>query len=65
MATVLRRAGTIEDTVGAKVTFRMQANFPYLISAWLNRDESYLTPESGLGYWLGIRGASLMLLLLI
>jgi hypothetical protein len=32
---------------------------------WLNRDDGGLTPESGLGYWLGIVGASLMLLLLL
>jgi hypothetical protein len=32
---------------------------------WLNRDEDSLTPENGLGYWLGIAGASLMLLLLL
>jgi len=32
---------------------------------WLNRDENGLTPVSGLGYWLGIAGSSLMLLLLL
>src|SRR5262245_3851238 len=32
---------------------------------WLNRDEGHLTPENGLGYWLGIAGASAMLLLLL
>ena len=32
---------------------------------WLNRDDSGLTPESGIGYWLGIAGSSLMLLLLL
>ncbi|MGB8401106.1 pyridine nucleotide-disulfide oxidoreductase [Bradyrhizobium sp.] len=31
---------------------------------WLNRDDGHLTPESGIGYWLGIVGSSLMLLLL-
>jgi len=36
-----------------------------LLIGWLNRDQEYLTPESGLGYWLGIAGASLMLLLLL
>jgi hypothetical protein len=36
-----------------------------LLSGWLSRDQDYLTPESGLGYWLGIAGASLMLLLLL
>jgi hypothetical protein len=32
---------------------------------WLNREDSALTPENGVGYWLGIVGGSLMLLLLL
>src|SRR5450756_118112 len=32
---------------------------------WINRDDNGLTPESGIGYWLGITGGSLMLLLLL
>src|SRR5262245_22878928 len=32
---------------------------------WLNRDDSGLTPVSGVGYWLGIAGSGLMLLLLL
>lgn len=32
---------------------------------WLNRRDSGLTPESGAGYWLGIVGSSLMVLLLL
>ena len=32
---------------------------------WHNRDDSGLTPESGVGYWLGIAGSALMLLLLL
>ena len=32
---------------------------------WLNRDDNGLTPQSGVGYWLGIAGGSLMLLLLL
>jgi hypothetical protein len=32
---------------------------------WLNREDSGLTPESGAGYWLGIVGSSLMVLLLL
>jgi len=35
-----------------------------LTYGWQMRDEGHLTPESGLGYWLGILGASAMLLLL-
>jgi len=36
-----------------------------LVVGWLNHDQDYLVPDSGLGYWLGITGASLMLLLLL
>jgi hypothetical protein len=36
-----------------------------LIIGWLNRDDNGLTPDSGVGYWLGIVGSSLMLLLLL
>jgi len=36
-----------------------------LCYGWLNRNEGYLTPENGLGYWLGIAGTSAMLLLLL
>ena len=32
---------------------------------WLERDDSGLTPKTGLGYWLGIAGGALMLLLLV
>jgi hypothetical protein len=32
---------------------------------WLGRDDNGLTPRSGLGYWLGIAGSVLMLLLLV
>ncbi|MCF6198147.1 MAG: pyridine nucleotide-disulfide oxidoreductase [Hyphomicrobiaceae bacterium] len=32
---------------------------------WLNSEGGYLTPEDGVGYWLGIFGGSLMLFLLI
>jgi hypothetical protein len=37
----------------------------FLVVVWLHRDDGELTPESGLGYWLGIIGSSAMLLLLI
>jgi hypothetical protein len=32
---------------------------------WVDRDDTSLTPESGTGYWLGIAGSVLMLLLLL
>jgi hypothetical protein len=34
-----------------------------ILMAWLERDEGYLTAENGAGYWLGIAGAAVMLLL--
>lgn len=37
----------------------------FLVIGWLGREEEYLTPKSGLGYWLGIYGSTAMLLLLI
>jgi hypothetical protein len=36
-----------------------------LYFGWINRDEGYITAESGLGYWLGIIGSLMMLLLLL
>jgi len=36
-----------------------------LLIGWRDSDEGHLTPESGLGYWLGIVGGSAMLLLLL
>jgi hypothetical protein len=36
-----------------------------LLAGWLSRNEEYLVPDNGTGYWLGIAGASLMLLLLL
>jgi len=36
-----------------------------IVAGWMNRNEGHLTPESGIGYWLGIGGAGSMLLLLL
>ncbi|TNF91022.1 MAG: hypothetical protein EP300_01600 [Gammaproteobacteria bacterium] len=36
-----------------------------LAAGWAARDHNYLVAESGIGYWLGIIGGSLMLLLLV
>lgn len=36
-----------------------------LLAGWFNRDEEYVVPDSGAGYWLGVVGATLMLLLLL
>jgi hypothetical protein len=39
--------------------------FVALLIGWLRHDEEYLTPDHGLGYWLGICGSLMMLLLLM
>lgn len=36
-----------------------------LLFGWSNRNDNYLTAENGTGYWLGIIGGSLMLLVMI
>lgn len=36
-----------------------------LIVGYLAREEDHITPEHGIGYWLGIAGATMMLLLLL
>ena len=36
-----------------------------LLAGWASRDQRYLVAESGIGYWLGIIGGSMMLVLLI
>ena len=39
--------------------------FTVLAIGWFNRDQEYLIPDEGAGYWLGIVGGALMLLLLL
>jgi hypothetical protein len=39
--------------------------FLVLVIGWSQREEEYLIPASGLGYWLGIVGGLMMLLLLL
>ncbi len=36
-----------------------------LYAGWVNRDEGYISADTGLGYWLGIIGSLMMLLLLL
>lgn len=36
-----------------------------LVGAWFKRDDGHLTAETGPGYWLGVAGASIMLVLLL
>lgn len=35
-----------------------------IVYGWLHRDDEWINPEHGLGYWLGIIGGSMMLVLL-
>lgn len=37
----------------------------FIVAGWYSRDLGLITPEEGIGYWLGIIGGSLMLLLLL
>jgi hypothetical protein len=45
--------------------FFTAATIAALLFGWKMRDENYLSPETGLGYWLGIAGATSMMLLLL
>lgn len=36
-----------------------------LLAGWLYREEEHVTPKTGLGYWLGITGSLIMLLLVL
>jgi hypothetical protein len=49
----------------SKAVLGLIASLLVLVIGWLVPLEHYLTPRSGLGYWLGIIGGSLMLALLI
>lgn len=39
--------------------------FILIYAGWMTRDQRYIVAESGVGYWIGIIGGSMMLLLLI
>lgn len=54
------------QTVLNTLTFFWYGSVSVLIGAgWLTRDQRYLVAESGIGYWLGILGGSMMLLMLV
>ena len=36
-----------------------------LLAGWVHRDDNWITPQDGLGYWLGIVGSVMMVLLLL
>ncbi len=72
--TVLERPAAIPQRETAPVTATRRKDTPtrgYLLlvlaitSGYLLRDLDYITPASGLGYWLGIIGGSMMLTLLL
>jgi hypothetical protein len=69
---VAKRA--VEKKTSSRNSAQNSSIFPKLFTAavlaalwigWVNRDDNGLTPVSGTGYWLGIAGGSLMLLLLL
>lgn len=60
------RSSTFLRFIGGLATLMFSiAVLTAVVIGWLDRDESYLTPKEGLGYWLGIAGSAAMLLLLI
>lgn len=54
-----RRVGALE------MPLLTTAGFALIGYAWLQRNEGYITAETGLGYWLGIAGGLMMLALLV
>ena len=48
---------------------RLPASYVFAAAAialgWLTREYGWINPEHGVGYWLGIAGGSLMLILLL
>lgn len=73
LETALDVPATQESTASVKATRRKSRSGLYgyavlsaaLIAGWLLSDEKLVDPKQGLGYWLGIVGGSLMLLLLL
>ena len=61
---ITSRASTVREKRSS--AFYGYSLLGFLIAAgWLTRERELINPESGLGYWLGIVGASLMLALLL
>jgi len=60
-----------ERVFGTRLSRQSSAFYGYSLSliaigvGWLLRDRGLINPESGLGYWLGISGGSMMLVLLL
>ena len=60
-----RAPTTRESEPHSLATYGYAALFFVLCAGWLMRDRLLVNPEQGLGYWLGIIGGSMMLILLI
>jgi hypothetical protein len=54
-------AGRTERVVSAIIALLVLAAIVY---GWFNRDRTWLDPDAGMGYWLGVIGGSMMLILL-
>lgn len=69
--TVFSSGSLWERTFGTRQTRQSGAFYGYGLTlitigaGWLLRDRGLVTPEEGLGYWLGILGGSMMLVLLL
>jgi len=61
-ATGLKRWSAPREGIGFKITVAFVA--VAVIFGFYERDEEFITPDTGLGYWLGIVGSSMMVLLL-
>ena len=61
-ATGTKRWSVPREGIGFKLTVAVVAIA--VIFGFYERDEEYISPDTGLGYWLGIVGASMMVLLL-
>jgi hypothetical protein len=73
-ATTTHARARSKPSLSRRRTSRFASIIPFVFGAavaiclwigWSNRDDSALTPESGLGYWLGIAGTTMMLLSLL
>ncbi len=58
-------ANAPQATKSRSALYSYSVLFAILLAGWLLRDQKLLNPEEGLGYWLGIVGGFLMLLLLL
>ena len=68
---VFESTGIFQRLVGTRKTRQSGAFYGYSLTViacglgWLLRDHGFINPEDGIGYWLGIIGGSMMLVLLL